>query len=87
MASKKTSASQRTLQVTRAVLSRSLVTTWSLIFHTRLARRGHEWPGFFFLLVACGKLTVCELENLDDICQKMLIFHSYVNVYQRVIEV
>ena len=42
---------------------------------------------FFFLLVAFGKLAVCELENLDDICLKMLIFHSYVNVYQRVIEV
>ena len=41
--------------------------------------------------LASGKLTVCELENgpveiADLPINSMVIFHSYVNVYQRVID-
>ena len=49
--------------------------------------RGSESP--VKEIVLSGKLTVCELENgpveiLDLPSYKMVIFHSYVNVYQRV---
>ena len=53
---------------------------------TDLGRRGENGAT---KLTRPGKLTVCELEHgpveiVDLPSYKMVIFHSYVNVYQRV---